>query len=289
MNNDIAERRTGTALATYDEKWEQQSKKAAAAEPLQAGTWLSAKGGQLAIGDEILPGEQAALIILDSISENTFYQGRYDPDNPMPPICYAFGRDGEDMAPHVESMIKDQDYFLPQHIVQGKVLGCDGCPMNEWGSADQGRGKACQNRRRLAVIPAGYYQTKRGSRDFDLHLFTEREHFERAEVAFFKLSVTSVKNWANYVHQLASVHRRPPHGVVTRLSIVPHQSYQYEAIFEPIEMVPDDLADIIMQRSASLTETPFQGYQAPTPEQAAGNTRGGFRQGGRQQAQQGRR
>lgn len=278
MNTDLTERRTGTAVATVNERWEQQAQKAAQAEPLQAGTWLSAKGGQLAIGEEILPGAQACLIVLDAFAENTFYQGRYDAENPMPPICYAYGRDGEEMFPHIESMKKDQTYFMPQHVVAGQIAGCSGCPMNEWGSADQGRGKACQNRRRLSVIPAGYYQPKRGSRDFDLHLFDQRAHFETAEVAFFKLSVTSVKNWANYVHQLASVHRRPPHGVVTRLAVVPHQQFQHEVIFEPIELVPDELADVIMQRHQMLTEQPFQGYEAPTPEQAAGNTRGGFRQ-----------
>lgn len=287
MNTDIQERRTGTALATYEERWEQDAKRAAAAEPLQAGTWLSSKGGQLAIGEEVLPGAQAALIVLDSIAENTFYQGRYDPDNPLPPICFAFGRDGEEMYPHIASMIKDQDYFMPQHIVGDKIAGCDGCPMNEWGSADEGRGKACQNRRRLAVIPAGYYQPKRGSRDMDLHLFTEPDHFQRAEVAFFKLSVTSVKNWANYVHQLASSMRRPPHGVVTQLRIIPNAKTQYEAVFEPIELVPDELAEIIMQRHATLMEQPHQGYAAPLPEQQQSHGRGGFRQ--QPQRQQGGR
>lgn len=282
MSNEVTERRQSTALATYEERWARDAEKAAAAEPLQAGTWLSAKGGQLAIGEEILPGAQAAVIVLDSISENTFYQGRYDPENPLPPICYALGRDGEEMEAHLESMKKAMDYFIPQNFKNGRSP-CDGCPMNEWGSADQGRGKACQNRRRLAVIPAGYFQPKRGSRDFDLHLFDDPKHFKSAEVAFFKLSVTSVKNWANYVHQLASSHRRPPHGAVTRLSIVPHQQFQYETLFEPIELVPDDLADIIMQRHETLVQQPFQGYQAPSPEQIAGNSRGGFRQGGRQQ------
>ena len=45
---------TGTALTTYDERWAQDAQKAAAAEPLIAGTWLSAKGGQLTIGEEVL-------------------------------------------------------------------------------------------------------------------------------------------------------------------------------------------------------------------------------------------
>src|SRR5690606_24918183 len=106
---------TGTALTTYDDRWAQDAQKAAAAEPLQAGTWLSAKGGQLSIGQEVLPGAQAAVIVLDSHAENTFYGSRYDSENPLPPVCYAMGRDGEAMYPHLEGMKKAMDYFMPQH------------------------------------------------------------------------------------------------------------------------------------------------------------------------------
>lgn len=260
---------TGTALTTYDEKWADQAQKAAAAEPLQAGTWLSAKGGQLTIGDEVLPGAQAALIVLDGYAENTYYGERYDPDAPLPPICFAMARDGAPMFPDIPAMEKDQSYFMPQHVVQGQILGCDGCPMNEWGSAAQGRGKACQNRRRLAVIPAGYYTPRRGSRDFDLNLFTDPKHYTQTEIAYFKIPVTSVKNWATYVHSLSSGMRRPPHGVVTRLSLVPHQQHQYEVVFEPLEQVPDDLAEIVMQRHAAATQQALQGYQAPDAERLA--------------------
>lgn len=279
--NDIAPRATGTAVATYQERWEQDAQRAKEAEPLQGGTWLSAKGGQLTYGEEVLPGAQAALIVLDSIAENTFYRGRFDAENPLPPICYALGRDGETMFPHLEGMKQDMTYFMPQHFVNGQPAGCDGCPMNEWGSAEEGRGKACQNRRRLVVIPAGYYQPRPGSRDFDLHLFEDPKHFQAVEAASFKLSVTSVKNWANYVHQLAAVHRRPPHGVVTRMAIVPHQKHQHEVIFEPIELVPDRLAEVIISRHDAMKELPFQPYLAPTPQERQGNVRGGFRGGAR--------
>ena len=91
---------TGTSLMNYEEKWAQEAKAATTAEPLQAGTWLSARGGQLAIGDTILPGAQAAVIVLDMVRENTFYSGKFDPDSPMPPICYALGRDSDTMFPH---------------------------------------------------------------------------------------------------------------------------------------------------------------------------------------------
>lgn len=256
---------TGQAVATYEERWAQDAQKAAAVEPLQSGTWLSAKGGQLSIGDEILPGAMAALIILDAVAENTYYGGKYVANDPLPPICYALGRDGEAMFPDIENMKKDMNFFMPQHVVQGQILGCDGCPLNEWGSAAEGKGKACQNRRRLAVIPAGYYAPKRGSRDFDLHLFDDPNHFKTAEIAFMKLPVTSVRNWAKYVHELASSHRRPPHGFITKLSVLPHQQYQQEVTFEPLELVDDRIAEIIINRHDTQKAVTLQGYQAPDP------------------------
>jgi len=265
---------TGTSLMNYEEKWAQEAKAAAVAEPLQAGTWLSARGGQLAIGETILPGAQAAVIVLDSVRENTFYTGKFDADAPMPPICYALGRDTDTMFPHLD-MQKDLAYFHPQHIENGQVLGCDGCPMNQWGSADQGRGKACQNRRRLTIIPAGYYTPKPGSRDFDLHLFDDVDHFMKAEPAFFKLPVTSVNNWSKYVNQLATALRRPPHGVVTRISIEPHQTFQYEVMFEAVEQIPDSLAEAIMSRHGTAVEQPLLGYQPPDPNQQPRAARSG--------------
>jgi hypothetical protein len=256
---------TGTALATYDEKWAGLAEKAAASEPLSSGTWLTARGGQLTIGEQSLPGNQAAVIVLDSYRENTFYGGRFDPDAPLPPICYALGRDGAGMFPHLD-MQKDLSYFKPQNVSGGQVMGCEGCPMNEWGSAAQGRGKACQNRRRLVVIPAGYYTPRHGSRDFDLNLFDDPKHFQQAEIAYFKLPVTSVSNWAKYVNQLATGVRRPPFGVVTRIHLEPHQQHQYEVCFEMVDTIPDDFADMLMDRHDAAERLPLVGYNPPDAE-----------------------
>lgn len=268
---------TGNQLVTYEEKWAQQAVAAVTAEPLTAGSWLSARGGQLSIGDTVLPGQQAAVIVLDGVRENTYYEGKYIADDPSPPKCYAMGRDGAEMYPHLD-MQKDLTYFRPQHwSADGKqVLGCEGCPMNQWGSAELGRGKACQNRRRLTVIPAGYYQPRRGSRDFDLHLFDDPAHFAKAEMVFFKMPVTSVVNWGKYVHMLAASVKRPPHGVVTRLYVQPHQTFQYEVLFEPVDQVPDNLADIIMQRHDAAVQLPLPGYAPPDPN---AQPRGGARSG----------
>src|ERR1700761_5118895 len=152
---------TGTNLVNYNEKWAQQAAQYAEQEKLVGGTFISTRGGTLSIGEEVLPGNQMVVIVLDVVNENTFYDNKFDPDNRQPPLCYAFGRSADEMAPH-ESMQVDLEYFQPQ------AETCSVCPHNAWGSAEKGRGKACQNRRRIALIPAGYYNPRRGSRDFDL-------------------------------------------------------------------------------------------------------------------------
>lgn len=249
-------------LVNYDEAWAAQATAAAADEPVAANAFLSTRGGILRYGEEEMPGNQACVIILDMVKENTFYGEKYDPDNAAAPLCYAFGRGAEEMGPH-PSMQIDLEYFQPQHE------SCEGCPMNMWGTADTGKGKACQNRRRLAVIPAGAYIGKRGSRDFDLDLFTDPKDFISSEVAFIKLPVMSVKDWAKYVLQLSAGPRRPPHGVYTRMFLEPDPKSQYRVHFEMVEEVPNELAAILMERHAQAVAAPFQGYRPPEAKDAA--------------------
>lgn len=258
-------------LVTIESKWEQQAQEAAAGEAPISSQFLSTKGGVLSFGDDIMPGNQVLVVIVDSINENTLYEGKYDPNETAPPVCYAFGRGvDEEMAPH-ESMQADLNYFMPQ------AEACGVCPMNEWGSADQGRGKACQNRRRLVLLPAGFYTPKRGSRDFDLEVFSDEDHFRTADLASIKLPVTSVKEWAKFVHDVATNFRRPPHGVITRLYLEPDAGSQYKVKFEVVEEVSNDIAEAVMARAEHAREIKFQGYQPPQEKAPAQPSAGGLR------------
>lgn len=262
------------ALVDISKKWEAAAEKAAAEIPATGNTFLSTKGGILTFGDEVMPGNQACVIVLDAILENTAYEGKFDPDNKMPPRCYAFSRlDQQDsMAPH-ESMEKFPEYFIPQSD------SCGTCPLNEYGSADTGRGKACQNRVRLTLLPSGYYSPKRGSRDFDLELYEDPDHFKTADVAQMKLPVMSGKNYFKFVNDVAAAHRRPPYGVIARVFIEPDANAQFKVCFEMLEVVPDELAEIIMARHEAQLEAKIGGYQPPqekdkAPQAQKGSLRG---------------
>jgi hypothetical protein len=238
-----------TALVTYD------AKRAAAAQAYveqthaaPAGDMLSIKGGLFSLGENSL-GDQIVVCVLQSIYENTYFEGKYVEGVPAAPRCYAYGRPGDEMAPHI-SMAEHPDHFVPQHVT------CNGCPKNEFGSADVGEGKACKNRVRLALIPAGQYTPRPKSRDFDLDLHDGStqdgiEHFAHADALVLKIPPTSVKNWNEYVRKLAAI-GQPPYGVATRIWLERHPKFQYLVQFEMIEPIADESFDTLHTRHTQL-------------------------------------
>lgn len=246
--------------ANWDEELARQAQVAAGMENSTAtGQFFSLKGGTLSWNDAPLPNNQMAVIIVDSILENVFYEGRYDPDTPQAPSCFAFGRDDKEMKPHelvFENNSNQHDF-------------CSGCEMNEWGTAETGRGKACRNVRRLAMIPAGILENGK------FKIFEEDDHFESTAIGFMKLPVTSVKGYAAFVKQIAGALKRPPHGVITRVSVVPDSKSQFKVTFEPIMSVPNEIMRAVMKRheeAQSVIDFPYaldDGSQPEPPKKGA--------------------
>lgn len=263
---------TGTAVTPWDEQMAALGQQYATQEAT-GGSFLSTKGGILTFQDEPLPGNQMAVIILDVAHERTFYAEKYQAgaENNLPPVCYALERalDVEavaTMGPH-PSMQAGPDYFVPQNDV------CATCPNNEWGTSDTGKGKACGERRRLAMLPAGYYQPKRGSRDMELHLFDDPAHYASADIAYLKLPVMSVKDWGRYTGQLSASHSRPPFGAITRVYLEPDPKSQFRVKFEMLELLPAELFQTIYDRHVEAAASIVFGYPPPSAEAVAG--RGG--------------
>lgn len=257
----MAKAKPGTAVAKWDEELARQAAIAKGMEDSTAsGQFFSTKGGILQWNDAPLPGNQMAVVILDSILENVFYEGKYDPDNPQGPTCFAFARVENELQPH--KIVVEANNHQHSH--------CDGCPMNEWGSAETGRGKACRNTRRLGMIPAGTLD-EAGK----LKLFDDPDHFKSAAVGYMKLPVTSVKGYASFVKQIAGALKRPPFGIATRVKVIPDPKNQFRVVFEPIMNLPDELMEVILKRheevksSIDFPYTPFEEEEAPAPRSRA--------------------
>lgn len=231
----------GKEIAKWDEELAKYADSAASMEAnVGGGQFFSLRGGTLSWQDSPLPDNQMAVIILDSILENVFYDGVYDPNIPQSPSCFAFGREEKELAPH-------------SIVIEAGANQCDNCgdcPMNEWGTAAVGRGKACRNTRRLAMIPAGTF-----NQNGKLEMFDDEDHFASTAIGFMKLPVTSVKGYASFVKQVAGALRRPPFGIITKVKVVDDDKSQFKVVFEPLTTVPDELMATIMQRYEEAKST----------------------------------
>ena len=110
------------------------------------------------------------------------------------------------------------------------------------------------------MIPAGNFD-QAGK----FQLFEDEDHFQSTPIAFMKLPVTSVKGYAGFVKQVAGALRRPPHGIITRVKVVPDPKSQFKVLFEPIMNVPDEYMSIVMQRhdeAKSTIDFPYQPFDA---------------------------
>lgn len=254
---------TGTEVVDWEAEMAKQAEVAAASQRAMGGggKFFGMAAGTLSFDGQPLPGNQMAVIILADTMMNSYYEGKYDPDNRASPKCFAFAKDESQLEPHAN--VDADPYFDRQNDV------CAGCPQNEWGSADTGKGKACQNRVRLAMIPAGSYKPKGGrNAGFDLELFDDPDHFKSAEEAFMNLPVTSVAEYTTFVRGLAAELRRPPHGVIANVYLEAHLKHQFHVKFEVLEELPKELMPIIMPRHKKSQEGVAFPYSPPAEDDA---------------------
>lgn len=228
-------KKPGTALTI----WEKEMEAAAVAQSSvenNAGGFksISLKGGILSVDDNAVDDNELRVVILASIHENQFYTGDYDPSTPASPVCYAFGNNEDEMAPHEASPDKQNEL-------------CSSCWANEWASADKGKGKACKNVRRLLCM------TEDG--------LESAEAMAEAEMRMLKLPVMSVKNWINYVkNTLAEDIKRPSWGVVTTIKVIPDAKSQFKVQFVFEELVDfDNETYAAMQKKVKEAEANISG------------------------------
>ena len=137
-----------------------------------------------------MEGEALEVVIVDFVSSNLFYDGPFDRDNPQPPGCFAIGTEPSLLVPSPSSPNKQAET-------------CSSCPNNQFGSANNGKGKACKNTRLLALVPASALDNPK----------------EEAPIWILSVPPTSMKAFDTYVGTLAAKHRTVPVGVVTSITL----------------------------------------------------------------------
>lgn len=239
-------KKTGTSLVKWDAKLAELASRATktVASVGTGGNMIKTQGGRLNYQGADIPGNKMRVIVLAHVLHNAFYEGAFDADNPTSPICYAFGAEKSDLVPHEQSPKIQHDQ-------------CEGCPQNEWGSANTGRGKACANKARLALISESDLQ----------------EDIAMAELAFIHVPVTSVKAWAGYVRQLDELVHRPPLAFVTEISLTPDPKNQFNMLFMLAEQIEDGAIIEQLIAKAEVAEKEIT-FPYPEFEQTAAPKRG---------------
>lgn len=235
-------------ITNYDEELAKLAKKAVATEKPSTST-IGVRAGVLSYNGQAVPGNKLDCIIIASTHVNLFYEDKFDPNNPKNPVCYAYCEDpdaeGAEFKPHPKA-------WKPQSEK------CADCWANQWNSdPNGGRGKACKNSRRLAILPGG----------------VTPEDLKTAEVATLTLPVMSVsKNWSPYVHKLATLYNRPPLGMITTIGTMPDQKSQFRITFDEKGPVAGELIGGLIAKASSaqqLIEKEYDPNPEPTEEDKA--------------------
>lgn len=200
MSNELSKKVAKTDLATIDAQLAAESIKeqvsAGGGGPRLSinsnGNWQTPDGAEL--------GSSIRVIVIDFLTRHTWYPHPYQQGNPLPPGCFAVGKTLAKMAP-------------PDNVPERQHETCAGCPMNEWGSAAVGNGKACTQRRELAVI-----------------LEEQAEDLENAEIFVISLSPTQIKFFDGFARQCERILNGPPIKAVVTIEAVPVQGARYFSV-----------------------------------------------------------
>jgi hypothetical protein len=241
---------TGGAIVKWDDELAKFAEQASAKEVIVGGKFIGLKAGQMTINGAAVKGNSVNVVVLADVHENTYYPDAFDANSIVPPACYAFGEDEKTMAPHPEA----------EHP---QAKACHECKWNEYGTSPRGsgKGKACQNRRRLALMPAGSADTA--------------ENVAKAEVVYLKVPVTSTRAWSAYVKGVALNMKRPPFALVTKVTSAPDPKVQVTVSFEPVDPLENEVLGAVLARVKEQKEAivfPYAKAKEETEEVAPKKT-----------------
>lgn len=230
------------ALQPWEQEMANAAKKAKMAEKLTGLKTINTRGGIMKIDDEPVEGNALRCVVLSSLHENQWFDRDFDASKPASPACYAYGdpkadEPDADMRPHEKAKDKQCE-------------ACNACEFNKMGSAEKGKGKACKNVRRLALITEDALESPAA--------------LSAADIRLLKVPVMSTNGWAKYVHTLADDMQRLPWGVVTEVSLHPDDKSQFKVAFEFQELVNFDQE--LYEAMKKKSETAMSMLLAPYPD-----------------------
>jgi hypothetical protein len=232
----------------WQDKMAQYAKTGLVAERI-GGNMFSSKGGILTFGGVAVPNNKMQVVIIASMHERVWYSKPYQQDTPQSPECYAFSVTGDNMVPHAEA----ENPISPQ---------CAGCKFDEWGSDPvRGKGKACKERRRIALMPAG--------------ALISADDVAKATVGYLSVSVTSTRAFSEHVKHLA-MRALPVFAAVSEVDLHPDPKNMWAYGFKLIAPInnPELLTALETRHLGELSamQFPYPKPAAPVAAPAATST-----------------
>ena len=213
---------------------------------------ISFRAATLSIGGMQQRNNVADMIILAIMHERAYYKGKFDPDNPRSPVCYAYGQvdDGAlPVAPHEASTDKQN-------------ATCKGCPNAEWASADVGRGQACRQHFKFV----GVQVTKA----------TTPAEIEQAPIYTGRIPPTSLKAASAWLSFL-EVADAASFSKLTQLEVKPSTKSIFTVHLEPGNDIPRQWQGAVLGRleeARRLIALPFPSFdEDEKPARPAGKKR----------------
>lgn len=182
-------------------------KQASAKLPMQSGNFISFRGGSPSLGGVNLPNP-LPLVILAYDAERAYYSKPYQPDVMATPDCYSY----DSLVPHEKAKV-------PQSS------SCATCRFNEFGTSQNGKGKACKEGAKFAAIHADTLESP--------------AKIAAATIIQGRLSVLNAKGFRNYVGYFEDSNQ-PIWGSVSQLSVAPDSKSQYAVTFQNVVADLDD-------------------------------------------------
>lgn len=230
-NGDTVEK--GKQLASWRERAMQsvdRQKKQADKLPAGGSDFLSFKGGAITLGGSPIDNPMRA-VVLDFQAERAYYSGPYVPDRKESPDCYSF--DGSE--PHEKARNKQSDR-------------CATCEHNQFGSAANGRGKACKEGMRAVFMSAD-----------------DVEHADEAKLVQGRLSVTNSRTFDRFVRAIGD---SPTWRHIIALSNKTHPTNQYEVGIKVESQIDEELLDGVSARvsdAEAMLSAPYPEFEEAPP------------------------
>ena len=141
-------------------------------------------------------------VIVDFIAKKAWYQDAFDPDERVPPNCFALG-----FQPHneLEASKNSPDLQFSD--------GCKSCPKNQFKTARNGKSKACKDSYLLALLPP--------------------DATSNSALVTLEISATGITPFEKYVRALSRDYGKAPYGFVTTFRFDPTVDYPSVRCVEP--------------------------------------------------------